>query len=74
MKGNRGFIKMILLIVIALIVLGFFGYNLRDIVNKPVVHDNLAYVWGIVVYLWNTFIVAPFVWLYDKLQSILPAK
>lgn len=73
MKGNRGFIKMILLIVVALIVLGFFGYNLRDIVNKPVVHDNLAYVWGIVVYLWNSFIVAPVMWLWDKVQGILPS-
>ncbi|MDO8620110.1 MAG: hypothetical protein Q7R64_02050 [bacterium] len=67
MKGNRGFVKMILLIVVALIVLGFFGYNLREIVNKPMVHDNLAYVWGIVVYLWNTFIVTPFTWLLGKL-------
>ena len=71
-KGKRGFITTILLIVIALIVLGLFGYNLKDIIDSPTVHGNLAYVWGIVVYLWNTFVVAPIVWVWDKLQGLLP--
>ncbi len=67
-KGNRGgFVTMILIIVVALIVLGFFGYNLRAIMSSGTVHDNLSYAW-------NTFIVAPFTWLADKLQSLLPAK
>ncbi len=54
-KGNRGlpaqagFIKLILLIVIALIVLGLFGYNLRTIVNSPTVRENLAFVWNLIV-------------------------
>jgi len=69
---SAGFIKMILVIVIALIVLGFFGYNIKDIVNSPTVHNNLVYVWGIVVYLWKTFIVVPALWLWDKIQEILP--
>lgn len=58
---------MIVVIVIALIVLGFFGYNLREIINSGTAHDNLLYAW-------NTFIVAPFTWLWGKLQSILPGK
>ncbi len=41
-----GLIKMILLIVIALIVLGFFGYNLREIIDSPTVKGNLSYVWN----------------------------
>lgn len=49
-QGNRqaGFVKMVLVIAITLIVLGFFGYNLKDIVNSPTVKENLLYVWGIV--------------------------
>ena len=71
MKGDRGFIKLILLIVIALVVLGFFGYNLRDIINSPSVHDNLAYVWDLVVRFWNTFLAQPFAWLWDKVQEVI---
>ncbi|KKW11640.1 MAG: hypothetical protein UY50_C0009G0026 [Parcubacteria group bacterium GW2011_GWA2_49_9] len=61
---------MVLLIVIALIVLGFFGYNLKDIVSSPTVHDNLVYVWDLVVKVWNTIIVEPAMWLWDKIQGL----
>ena len=71
-QQGRGFIKLILLIVVALIVLGFFGYNLSDIINSPTVHDNLVYVWDIIVKIWNTVIVIPALWLWDKIQGVLP--
>ena len=73
-KGNRGIIKMVLVIVIALIVLGFFGYNLRDIIDSPTVKENLAYVWGLVVKFWNAFLAAPAEWLWDKIQEVLAKK
>jgi hypothetical protein len=62
MKGNRGFIKAIILIVIALVVLGFFGYNLKDIINSPTVKDNLFYVWNAAVLAVN--------WVWDLLVSV----
>lgn len=62
---------MILFIVIALIVLGFFGYNLKEIVASPTVHDNLVYVWDIVAKLWNTFIATPALWMWDKITGLL---
>lgn len=74
MKGNRGLIKMVLLIVIALVVLGYFGYNLRDIIDSPTVKENLSYVWGLAVKLWNNFLAAPAEWLWDKIQALLAKK
>jgi hypothetical protein len=65
MKGNRGFIKAIILIVIALVVLGFFGYNLESIVNSPDVKGNLAYVWELLVKLWS-ILLAPLTWVWDN--------
>ena len=66
MKGNRGFIKAILLIVVALVVLGFFGYNLKDIVNSPDVKGNFAYVWDLLVKLWN-WILTLLSWVWDNI-------
>ena len=66
-RRGGGFIKMILLIVIALVVLGYFGYNLKDIVNSPTVHDNLVYVWDLIVKLWNTLLAEPATWIWDKI-------
>ena len=70
LPAQKGFVKLVLLIVIALVVLGFFGYNLRDIVNSPTVHDNLAYVWDLVVKFWDTFLATPFHWFWDKFQMV----
>jgi len=69
--ANTGFIKMILLIVIGLIVLGFFGYNLRAIISIPTVHDNLVYIWELVVKLWNTFLATPVLWVWEKITGFL---
>ncbi len=52
-NGSRGLVKAILLIVVALVILGYFGYNLRDIIASPAVRDNLGVVWDIVVRAWN---------------------
>lgn len=59
---KRGLVKAILLIVVALVVLGYLGYNLRDIISSPTVRDNLAYVWGLMVKMWNV------------LKGVLPSR
>lgn len=61
-NGNRGLVKAVLMIIIALIIAGYFGYNLRHILNSPAVHDNLVYAWGLVVKMWHT------------LKGLLPTK
>ena len=62
---QSGLIKVIFLIVFALIVLGFFGYNLESIVNSPDVKGNLAYVWELLVKLWS-ILLAPLTWVWDN--------
>lgn len=52
-EWERGLVKAIILIVVALIILGFFGYNLRAIIEGPAVSDNLAYAWGLAVKFWD---------------------
>lgn len=74
MTGNRGFLKLIILIVLALVVLGFFGYNFKDIIESPTVKENLQYVWGLAVKLWNNFLAEPANWLWDKIQELLAKK
>jgi hypothetical protein len=63
---QKGFIKMIFLIVIVLIILGYFGYNLEDIIRNPTVQKNLHYVWNFVSYIWNTFLAGPARFIWDK--------
>jgi hypothetical protein len=43
-QQNRGLIKIVLMVVLALVILGLFGINLRKSVdNTPIIKDNLEY-------------------------------
>ncbi len=53
-KKGRGFITAIILIIIALILLGYFKINIQSVINGPIVQDNLSYAWQIVVSTYNT--------------------
>lgn len=66
-RQSGGFIKTILIIVIALVVLGFFGYNLRDIISSPVVRDNLSYAGELAVKVWNNFLATPAIWIWNHI-------
>ena len=69
MKTNKqaGLIKMIVVIVIALIVLGALGFNIKDIINSEKVQTNLHYAWDLVKMVWNNFLAAPAIWIWDKI-------
>lgn len=63
---SNGFVKAILVIVLALIVLGFFGYNLESIVNSPDVKGNFSYAWGLLLKLWNLLLTL-LTWVWDNI-------
>ena len=64
---QKGFVKLIIVLVIVLIVLGYFGFNIKSIVQSPSVSGNLNYVWGLVVTLWNKFLVVPVTFVWEKI-------
>lgn len=66
-----GFIKIILLIVIGLIILGYFGLNIKDILASPVVKENLAYAWNLAKELWANYLAAPAGWVWDHIIKFL---
>ncbi len=70
-NGTRGFIKLIILIVIGLIILGYFGLNIKDILASPVVKENLAYAWEMAKHIWSTWLAAPAHWVFENIIKFL---
>ena len=66
-KKQSGFIKFIIIIIIAIIILSYFGFNLRAIVESPTTQGNLGYVWGGVVFVWDTWLVGPVSYLWNDI-------
>jgi hypothetical protein len=49
---NRGFIKLIIIIIIAIAVLAYFGINLNNI-------------WNFIVHVWNNYLAVPFIYVWN---------
>ena len=64
---QRGLIKLIIIIIIAIIVLSYFGFDLRSIVEAPQTQDNLGYVWGFVVSIWDNYLKGPILYFWNNI-------
>lgn len=62
---QEGFLKFIILIIIAIIALSYFGFDIRSIVEAPQTQNNIKYVWEKVVYVWDTYLDAIFRYLWN---------
>jgi hypothetical protein len=72
MNQQSGFLKTIIIIVIALIILGYFGVNITNIINSPMVQTNLAWLWNGILWIWS-IISVPFIWLWNLFKTLLNA-
>ena len=64
---NKGLVKMIIVIVIALIVLGYFGFDVKGIMGSDKVQGNLGYVWDFIKTFWNNYLAAPVIYVWNNL-------
>ena len=58
---------MIIIIVIALIVLGALGFNIKDIINSEKVQTNLHYAWDLAIMVWDNFLAGPVIWIWNNI-------
>lgn len=71
---KSGFIRTIILIVIALLALSYFGFNLREIADSPTTKSNFGFVKEVIVKVWENYLKKPaaFVWeTFERLFSLL---
>ena len=65
--GKKGGIVKLLLIVIAVIlILSYFGINLRQLVSAPTTQDNISYVATTSVSVWHKYLKAPVSYAWNK--------
>jgi hypothetical protein len=64
-SNGGGLIRNVILIIALLIILGYFGLNLRNIVNSPVVQDNLGYAKELTIVGWSNYLKSPATYAYN---------
>ncbi len=71
---EAGFIKLIIIIVVALIVLGYFGFDLQKIIDSPTVHKNLVYMKDLVVGVYENYLARPVSYLWNLFIRLVWSK
>ena len=64
---QSGLIKFIFIIIIGIIVLSYFGFDIKNIIESPRTQENLSYVWGMVSGVWNNYLAAPAKYLWNDI-------
>ncbi|MFC1801952.1 hypothetical protein ACFLY7_00720 [Patescibacteria group bacterium] len=62
-----GLIKFIFLIIVAIIILSYFGFDLRAIVESPRTQANLGYAKEIVMTVWDNYLSEPVLYIWNNL-------
>lgn len=71
LNQKSGFVKIILIIVIALIIVGYFGLDVQEILASPVVQKNLTYAWDLAKNVWNNYLSNPATWVWEHVVGVL---
>jgi len=66
-NDNRGLIKWVVIILIAVIVLSFFGFDLRSIIESDLTKNNIGYLWGLGVMVWNDYLSQPILYFWHNI-------
>ena len=62
-------IKKIAFVIIILIILSYFGINIRSVIDNPLLKENLNYIAGLAQGIWENYLRAPLEWLWDNYLS-----
>ncbi len=53
MNRQQGIVKLVLTVIIAVLILSYFRFDLRRLVENELTQENLAYVWSLIKQLWS---------------------
>ena len=64
-QTDRGLVKAIIIILIALLILAYFGLNIRSIVDSPTFADNWNFLKDLIVDVWTDYLKKPVTYLWN---------
>ncbi len=68
-NAPAGFIRTIVLILIAILLLSYFGIDLRQAATTPLFKQNLQFTWEVIQRIWNDYIYVPLTHLFKRDQQ-----
>ena len=66
-KDNRGIISWVFLIIIAVIILSYLGFDLKSIIEGEQSQGNFAYLWNGGLYIWEQYLSSPILYFWNNI-------
>ena len=66
-KGGVSLISTIIIIVIIIAILSWYGFDIKDFFTSPQAQKNFGYVWNFISDIWSNYLAGPVI----KLWSII---
>ncbi len=73
-NSQKGFIKMILIIVIALLILSYYGFDIEKTIKSPLTQKNLNYIQQISLSVWQNILKAPIMYIWNLSTNLIKSK
>lgn len=65
-KHKKGIIGTIVVIIVAIIILSYLGFDLKKIIASDMVQKNFAYLMDMLRSLWSNYLSRPFTFVWDE--------
>jgi len=65
----KGFIRIraVILVILGILVLSFFSFDIQSFIEAPQTQSNLNYVWGGVIYVWEEYLENPLTYFWNNI-------
>lgn len=70
-KGGISILGVILLGIMLILVLSYFGLDIKSLVESPKTQDNLNYVGGVLEDIWEKVLKKPVLWVWENVLEKL---
>lgn len=66
-RTNNGLIRLIIIIILGVLVLSYFNFDLKSFIESPQTQQNISYVTGWAVYLWDEYLADPILYFWNNI-------
>lgn len=66
-RENQGLIRLILLIIIGVLVLSYFNFDIKSFIESPITQKNIEYITGWATYIWDEYLASPVLYFWNNI-------
>lgn len=70
-RTQQGLIQWIILIVIAVLILSYFGISLREVGEDETTQDNFSFITEWLSVIWQDYLREPAIWIWENIISFV---